>query len=285
MFKCNKIVFIFFILFNICCQKDKNPISNVTNKIIESDPASFTFTTDVNSYHYETYPKLTVDRNTLKPIGIFATNIKYMLYPGSSSGINYDILKEFIITPKDSFEIIIKNCKYGKPFIFDIDGTSLILTEQDTILSSDTTYTIGFVFKSSRNEKGYIGFAECTDIKANSVSSDSPGFIIGYNAGVENNLWINLDKIIWEYNIEGFSHLSLYLKGRTNAYRIKIETYGDGIIFSPDIPLDNSGYFSCKSGISFSHISGIYLKNNTRIGIYGTLGLPKIIELENPLNK
>lgn len=69
-----------------------------------------------------------------------------------------------------------------------------------------------------------------------------------------NAQWISSTKSYSEGG--GFWFLSLVLSGSTNADKVTVETYGDGVIGEQNISLDSQKYFSNDTiGISFSHYS------------------------------
>jgi hypothetical protein len=156
-------------------------------------------------------------------------------------------------------------------------------------------YDLIYTFQSIGADKGYIGFAE-TDTSfggcpGGCLSSNSKSLIVGYTAGVEKDLYVDLEKITWEYDMipskygpDEFSTLEVFLSGSTNAYRMKVETYGDGILYYCDIEIDDESHFSRKVGIAFRYGSDEYLKTGTRLALFGTVGPPKVIELKNPLD-
>jgi hypothetical protein len=51
-----------------------------------------------------------------------------------------------------------------------------------------------------------------------------------------------------------------------------------------EIPIENSNNFEIEIPVAFSHMEGIILKTSSKLLLYGTVGLPKIIPLVNPLS-
>ncbi len=95
----------------------------------------------------------------------------------------------------------------------------------------------------------------------------------------------NDESINWIYNTEkgSGSSVSVKLTGTTNIYRLRAMTYGDGIISAMEIPVKNNT-FEAEIPVAFSHVDGITLKTKTELILYGTVGLPIVIQLKNPKN-
>jgi hypothetical protein len=73
----------------------------------------------------------------------------------------------------------------------------------------------------------------------------------------------------WVYDTAGFSTVSLYIKGTTNARTVLVETHGDGLYGNYPLNLNSSGEFEDTVSIAFSHVSGLFLSTGTRIKFYG----------------
>lgn len=54
-----------------------------------------------------------------------------------------------------------------------------------------------------------------------------------------------------------FGHVFLVIKGKTNAERMTVKTYGDGIRSNYPIKIDSAGMFNDTIPISFTHFSGV----------------------------
>jgi hypothetical protein len=73
----------------------------------------------------------------------------------------------------------------------------------------------------------------------------------------------------WVYDTVGFSTVSLYIKGTTNARTVLVETHGDGLYGNHLVDLNSSGEFADTIAIAFSNIHGLFLSTSTRIKFYG----------------
>ena len=107
--------------------------------------------------------------------------------------------------------------------------------------------------------------------------------MVGYTTNPIENLWVEFENIIWNYDSEGFSSVSIRLRGVTNLKRIKVKTFGDGAPGVSEIPIGVNGNFDAEIPVAFSHVENIYLTTDTQIALYGKFGAPIIIDLENPM--
>jgi hypothetical protein len=99
----------------------------------------------------------------------------------------------------------------------------------------------------------------------------------------KDSLWIKTDPIVWIYDTSGFSTVSIFIKGNTNADSVGIETHGDGLISTYKIKLNSNHAFSDSVSIGFSHVSGEYINYfDTKITLYKTNGDSAEIVVLNP---
>ncbi len=225
----------------------------------------------------------------LDTIGIFYDLFKRSIYPDPSDTflVKNKILprKELLLNIDDEFKITIQNCKSGNLWRTAVEDSAIELLKRDSIGKTDNSYDVSFLFKAKKSCKGYIGFAEWTyDMRLgfHILSSDAPGLIISYTCNPVSSYKLELSDTTWIYDTTGWSCLRLFLSGNTNAYKIKVETYGDGLVNVSSIFIDENGDFSDTISIAFSAVNGIFLKHNARIGLYGMQGYPKILEIKNP---
>jgi hypothetical protein len=96
-------------------------------------------------------------------------------------------------------------------------------------------------------------------------SSCSPPVTVDTSADLE----YALTDTQWVYDTVGFSTVSLYVKGATNARMVLVETHGDGLYGNYPLDLNSSGEFEDTVSIAFSHVNGLFLSTSTRIKFYG----------------
>jgi hypothetical protein len=268
-----------------CCIDPSEPADTAEIKI--TDKSKYVeFNINSNVCQIERTPVYSIDYSELPITGIFLVSIKNY-YPKPIYNVTVD--KEFILASNTTFSVEIKKCKNG--FNMRVDNgensewknTDIVLMNTSKTFNFDSTINYQFVFKALNKSKGYISFIE--EDKSGSVSSNtSHGLVIGYTVIPLNPLWLKIDDIEWIYNTEkgSFSKVSVRIKGSTNAYRLRGVTGGDGILNSMEIPIQSDQSFEVKIPVAFSYVEGIYLKTNSELLLYGTVGLPKIISLINP---
>ena len=96
------------------------------------------------------------------------------------------------------------------------------------------------------------------------------------------SLWIKTTTLMWLYDTSGFSTAYLIISGHSNAMSIGIETHGDGANGVFPVVLNNQNYFIDTVAIGFSHVSGIFIGDDTRIYLYGKNNDTLVIPITNP---
>ncbi len=84
-------------------------------------------------------------------------------------------------------------------------------------------------------------------------------------------IMLQIKKSIWyTEKINGFGNVNLEIIGSTNAERLTVQTFGDGLISDVNVVLDSKNNFSSeKIGISFTHDSTVdYITQGTIIKAY-----------------
>lgn len=278
------LITVIFILLS--CDFFKDLIIIPHNIYNASTDSSYVFYTDPRSIEIEASPIFEVSRDTLGENGISSSYANDLFEFTKNSIWDRRVLKEFIINPDDSFRVFIKNCIMNREWNFCIDDIENFIISKNSIPSSDSTYDCLYTFIPKEHCKGYIGFFEYEENAPGTISSFSPGFIIGYTVDFLSLMTIGFEEINWIYGLqENWSDLAVSVKGFSNAYKLKIETYGDGVLDCVEIPKDEDGNFDFKTGISFSHGVSDSLETNTRIALYGAPGDPKLLILKNPLSE
>lgn len=264
------------------CNKNFDPLSGSSDSEL---PLTYTYDTSADNVTVLSSPLFIADRDTLGENGGASSYANDLFEFSNGSYWDTSVRKEFVIHQTDSFRVRIQNCPVGKAWNFCIDSVDQVTVHKAIIPVSASMYDCLYTFKPTRACKGYIGFYELAKGSGHTISSNSPGFIIGYTVDYLEEMFIRFDKIDWTYNLEeDWSDLAVSLKGQSNAMKLKIESYGDGILSVHPIPMDSQGNFDITRTISFRYGVSDYLKTNTRIALYGTAGPPKIILIKNPLS-
>ena len=281
------LIIVFLVLFS--CEsiiRDLIVIPIYKNNYSASTDSTYAFNTDSSTVEIEYSPLFNVSRDTLGENGMPSSDAPDLFEFKPGPIWDTSVLKEFIINPDDSFRVCIKNCMLNREWDFCIEDIENFIISKDSIPETDSTYNCLYTFVSKKNCKGYIGFFEYILGRPGAISSSSPGFIIGYTVNYLSSMTIRFDEINWIYEItDKSSRLAVSLKGHSNAYKLKIETYGDGLLGCKEIIKDEYGHFNFNTGLSFRYGSSDSLKTNTRVALYGAPGDPKIIILKNPLSE
>lgn len=284
------LVLLLLLLAFSSCNNNTDP--NNADKIeIIGKPITIEININPDSLQIEQSPVFSVDYSSLKLKGVNITSVKYS-FPAITPANEVD--KEFVISNKDSFEVDINNCKNENDWLVDLgsidfgenqqwinEEVDLVRTEKT--LNADNTINYRFIFQSLSKGKGYICLIEKNNLGEIS-SNESHGLLIGYSINPLNKIQLNINEIIWKYNIgEGsFSTVSVLIKGTTNIYRLRGMTYGDGVLEAIEIPINYDNSFEKEITMAFCHVEGLMLKTDSELLLYGTVGLPKIIQLVNP---
>jgi hypothetical protein len=74
----------------------------------------------------------------------------------------------------------------------------------------------------------------------------------GTSLNIINSVWFTTTT-----NSNSFGQVNLAISGSTNADKVTVMTYGDGVLYEENIQLDLSkGFTNDTTGISFTHFSG-----------------------------
>jgi len=278
---------IIVITFTSC--NSSNEPSNLDKFEITSEPISIEININPDSLQIEQSPHYSIDYSDLKLNGVDLTTVKYYC---PTPDIEVD--REFIVAANDSFEVEIKYCNNEYEWLIDLGtielgennswiNSEVILLRTEKVINVDNTTNHKFIFKTLKEGKGYICFIEKNQLGEIS-SSESHGLLVGYSINPLDKIILNVDEIKWKYNTEKgtFSTVSVSLIGTTNIYRLRGISTGDGLLMSMEIPFQNDKSFEIELPVAFSNIEGVTLKTNSKLLLYGTVGLPKVIPLINP---
>jgi hypothetical protein len=267
------------------CSNNTEPATQDKFEII-SDPLSIEIDVSSDSLQIENSPNHSIDYSELKLNGVDLTSVKYYC-PTQRLEVN----REFVVAKNDSFSVVINNCKPEYEWTIDLGennnwlNSEVALLRTEKIINLDSTIDYKFIFKTLKEGKGYICLIEKNQLGEIS-SNESHGLLIGYSTNSLNKISLNIDEITWKYNTkEGtFSTVSVNIKGTTNIYRLRGMSSGDGELMANEIAIQNDDSFEIELPVAFSHIEGVTLKTDSELLLYGTVGLPKIIQLINPKN-
>ncbi len=269
----------------ISCDEDTKQVLEalgiLDSKTMEGEAINKLYSTAKEAYEVLVSPELEMDMNN-----VAYTAGEYFvgdcLFPEKA----YQSYKESIIpvvmdADSDIMEVVVKNCEIGKEYGVNIDGKYVTLSKKDTLDITGDEYTLKYTFDVTGKEKGFISIFE--EENGSFLPKAACG-LIEYTNGVVENLKINITDVVWIYDIEeSLSALKVKIKGNTNGYRIKYETFGEGSVSSNELKIDANGNFSIEIPISFLYEAQEYLKQDLRLALYGTVGAPKIITLKNPM--
>jgi hypothetical protein len=209
--------------------------------------------------------------NEYIPLLLIASNL---IYPDSTR--NWYIPDEIVVSLNEQYKVELNNCPINQAWTYEIEDQAMKLIRCDTLLN-DSTMNLTYSFSASEACKGCLLFLN------NNLSSQRR-LVVQYTCSPLSSIVFNLTHQDWLVDTTGFSVLRIYLAGQTNVQKLKVETYGDGLVGAVSIYPKNDGSFSDTISIAFSYVSGVVLNNNTRIALYGAIGFPKIINIINPNN-
>jgi hypothetical protein len=227
------------------------------------------------------------DVRSLDSIGHDYNVFRYFIYP-DTSGSSWIARRappkqEILLQSGENFQIALTNCRLGTVWEAAVEDSAIEILSRDSTITLGNGYTTSYIFRATRPCKGCIGFAEFPyHPELEFTPGAGPGLILGYTCDPPDTIDFHLSEITWVNDTTFPSTLWLCLSGRTNACKIKVETYGDGAVGAAAISIDPDGRFHDTVAIAFVPMSGEYLTASTRIALYGTPGFPKIIPLRNP---
>jgi hypothetical protein len=178
--------------------------------------------------------------------------------------------QEIVIALNEEFIVELTNCSLQDQWTCSIEDSVMILIQCDTLVTGSNK-SLSYKFRASKTCKGCIVF-----------SGNSRELIIEYTCNPLTTLELNLTHQDWLVDTtSSINTLLIYLSGQTNACKLKVENYGDGLRSAVTIyPADN-GNFSNTIAIAFSYdpLHQHIPICNTRIALYGSIGLPKTLTI------
>jgi hypothetical protein len=229
---------------------------------------------------------LSFEAGRLSAIGGQAMYYNRLIYPDSSLPDTLLPRGEFVVPVNQEFTVKITGCSPRQSWRYSLEDTLVKLARIDSSIDGSQK-TLGYTYKASARCKGSIGFAETdTSSPYGGISSRSHGLFVSYNCGPSNPVVLIVDRQGWavDSSIANFTTLLLYVSGRSNAVKLKVENYGDGIRTAITIVPGSDGAFSDTVAIAFSYGSRGAMKcPGTRIALYGAPGFPEIRAIPNPL--
>jgi hypothetical protein len=218
----------------------------------------------------QTSKTYTFDTNQLSSFWATSFMIFNIIYPDTTHPYFKPPTQEIVLSLNEEFNIELNNCSLKDKWECSIEDSMMRLIQCDTMLI-DSNESLTYKFSASKTCKGCIVFI-----------GDSRELIIEYTCNPVISLDLNLTHQDWFIDTsDSFSTLGIYLSGQTNACKLKIENYGDGLLSAATIYPNNNGNFSDTVGIAFSYdpMHQHIPINNTRIALYGSIGLPKILTI------
>lgn len=230
---------------------------------------------------------LSFEADRLSVIGGSATHYCRLIYPDASLPDTLLPMGEFIVAVNQEFTVKMTGCSLHQSWQYFIEDTVVKLVRIDSSIDGSQK-TFGYTYKASARCKGSIGFAENdTSSPYGGISNRSRGLFVTYNCGPSSPVVLTIDHQGWavDTSTANFTLLLLYLSGRTNAVKLKVENYGDGVRSTITVVPGSDGTFSDTLAIAFSYGSrGAKTCPGTRIAIYGGPGFPEILGISNPLS-
>jgi hypothetical protein len=209
--------------------------------------------------------------NELIGFDVIMSNI---IYPDSTEKYWY-VPDEIVVSINEQYKVELTNCSINQVWSCKIEDASMKLIHCDTLLN-DSVMNLIYSFGASDACKGCLLFY-------NNIMNQQ-ACIVEYTCSPVSSIELNLIHQDWLIDTTVHSSLNLYLSGQTNVSKLKVEYYGDGLTGAVSIYPKNDGSFSDTINIALSHVSGVVLKDNARIALYGTTGFPRIVTILNPNN-
>jgi hypothetical protein len=192
---------------------------------------------------------------------------------------------EIIVSTGDTARIHIGHCTVGQPWECYVRDTSDVrIATVDSVPVGPTAYELAYSVVFLTGDVGYIAFQEFERQISPFLSPNGANLIVHYVCDYVDSMYLWTDSLVWIYDTVGTSTLSLIMSGETNAYRVAVETYGDGALGMHSVALGPNGAFLDTVSIAFSHLSGVVNTNSSRAYLYGIVGDAKQVVLSNPLN-
>ena len=182
--------------------------------------------------------------------------------------------QEIILALNEEFKVELTHCSVHEQWIYSIEDSVMKLIQCDTTVT-DTLASLSYKFYASKACKGCIVFYSTT-------YGGSRELIVEYTCDPVDSLELILTHQDWFVDTTSpTSDLLIHVSGHTNAPKLKVETYGDGILSAVIIYPKNDGSFSDTVDVAFSYdpMHQHIPIANTRIALYGAKGFPKILTL------
>jgi hypothetical protein len=221
----------------------------------------------------QTIKTLSYDVEQLSNYWITPLMLFYNIYPDTTIFSRLPD-HEIVLALNEEFIVELTNCSIKEQWNYGIEDSVMKLIQCDTMITDSIT-SLSYKFCALKSCKGCIVFY-------NAVSRNGCELIIEYTCNPVDSLELNLTHEDWLVDTTSTaSFLSLYLSGQTNASKLKVENYGDGVRMAVTIYPENNGNFSDTVGIAFSYdpMHQHIPISNTRIALYGAIGFPKILTL------
>lgn len=259
------------------------PVDEVRTLTLEGEPVYALYTTDmdwVRQHYSDTY---SVPYNNVGwervPSALEFEWMPFWMIPEAATDT------ELVDSNDGIIRVEITGCPNGHTWdVSCSDPDYLRLIEENIVKTSEATYDVSYTYKILMPGKGYIGFKEIYPSDWGGPRERGMGII--YTCVPIEELYVEINSITWFYEIhEWGSSVSAMFSGRTNAHKLLTRGSG-GCVLGPmqEISIDSEGVFS--SSIYASRLRyDEFLHGDSRIYVIGTIGLPKVVELVNPLDE
>jgi hypothetical protein len=176
--------------------------------------------------------------------------------------------QEVALISREEFKVELTNCSLQDRWSCRVEDSVMNLLKCDTLVS-DSNKSLYYTFSAQVSCKGSILF----------MGSNNRELIISYTCNPMDSLWLSTTDNKWIIDTSSYiSELLLYISGKTNACKVKVEQYGDGVLSAVSLYPNVQGNFSDTIPIAFMYdpTHKLIPITDTRIALYGSIGLPKI---------
>jgi hypothetical protein len=262
---------------------DDNPVTlydrgGEATLILAGEPIDTVYITSLDSVSENYSSSYTVRCSDISSDAYSGLGLPYA-WVGNESAVT----AELVADENGSIDITITGCRCSDTWmVFHDDPADLQLEDVDSVSADGYTYDISWRYTVHEPGKGYINFAQVPTGHAG-TSRRSLGIL--YTHECIDTIRVSIDSVTWHYAItETRSDLDVVFGGNTNCHRMLGENYGDGVISIFNISLGGDGSFSRRIWLRFIYKGDSFLDGDARLYIIGTVGMPKVVRLKNPLN-
>ena len=207
-----------------------------------------------------------------------------LLYPDSSLPDSLCPRTTAVVTPHTLLLARFLNCPINQRWQYGIEDQAMTFYAIDSSVAGSYK-SVSLFFRATGPCAGAIIFAAMDPINPSlGIQRTSPGASVLYRCNPLDSIYLQMARQDWHVDTsDGFSFLKLHISGKTNAFKLKVETYGDGNPGGVSIFPDILGNFNDSLTIAFLYgLTDFAYEPGTRIAAYGGVGYPDIRQLPNP---